>query len=170
MSQEITENGRKTPTSTLNSSFDYQCTTPTKNNDNSTSHIIDNNNCNNNNNNELKNQIERKNDLTTPDNNHNNNNNSNHESSLSSSLLSSSSLSNRPIDVNAWTVEHVQQWLLDEGFPREAEAFYQQEIDGTCLLLMKRMDVLTELGIKLGPAVKIYERIKRFQSQCGSPT
>ncbi|XP_018644171.1 phd finger protein, putative [Schistosoma mansoni] len=77
---------------------------------------------------------------------------------------------NRPTDVSIWSVDHVQQWLLEEGFPREAEAFYQQEIDGTCLLLMKRMDVLTELGIKLGPAVKIYERIKRFQSQCGSPT
>ncbi|CAH8515731.1 unnamed protein product [Schistosoma turkestanicum] len=77
---------------------------------------------------------------------------------------------NRPTDVSIWSVDHVQQWLLEEGFQREAEAFYQQEIDGTCLLLMKRMDVLTELGIKLGPAVKIYERIKRFQSQCGSPT
>lgn len=81
-----------------------------------------------------------------------------------------SSNTNRPTDVSIWSVDHVQQWLLEEGFPREAEAFYQQEIDGTCLLLMKRMDVLTELGIKLGPAVKIYERIKRFQSQCGSPT
>ncbi|CAH8573505.1 unnamed protein product [Schistosoma bovis] len=81
-----------------------------------------------------------------------------------------SSNTNRPADVSIWSVDHVQQWLLEEGFPREAEAFYQQEIDGTCLLLMKRMDVLTELGIKLGPAVKIYERIKRFQSQCGSPT
>ncbi|TGZ63717.1 hypothetical protein CRM22_006765 [Opisthorchis felineus] len=76
----------------------------------------------------------------------------------------------RPPDVRAWSVEHVREWLLEEGFPREAEAFCQQEIDGACLLLMKRMDVLTELGIKLGPAVKIYERIKRLQSGCTSPT
>ncbi|OON23625.1 PHD-finger, partial [Opisthorchis viverrini] len=76
----------------------------------------------------------------------------------------------RPPDVRAWSVEHVREWLLEEGFPREAEAFFQQEIDGACLLLMKRMDVLTELGIKLGPAVKIYERIKRLQSGCTSPT
>ncbi|CAH8525831.1 unnamed protein product [Dicrocoelium dendriticum] len=76
----------------------------------------------------------------------------------------------RPLDIRAWTVEHVREWLLEEGFPREAEAFFQQEIDGACLLLMKRMDVLTELGIKLGPGVKIYERIKRLQSRCTSPT
>ncbi|KAF6769208.1 hypothetical protein AHF37_11989 [Paragonimus kellicotti] len=76
----------------------------------------------------------------------------------------------RPDDVRAWSVDHVRDWLLEEGFSREAEAFSQQEIDGACLLLMKRMDVLTELGIKLGPAVKIYERIKRLQSRCTSPT
>ncbi|THD28717.1 putative Phd finger protein [Fasciola hepatica] len=75
----------------------------------------------------------------------------------------------RPEDIRAWSVEHVRDWLLEEGFHREAEAFFQQEIDGACLLLMKRMDVLTELGIKLGPAVKIYERIKRLQSRCSSP-
>lgn len=75
----------------------------------------------------------------------------------------------RPDDIRAWSVEHVRDWLLEEGFPREGDAFFQQEIDGACLLLMKRMDVLTELGIKLGPAVKIYERIKRLQSRCSSP-
>ncbi|VDP75679.1 unnamed protein product [Echinostoma caproni] len=75
----------------------------------------------------------------------------------------------RPEDIRAWSVEHVRDWLLEEGFHRESEAFFQQEIDGACLLLMKRMDVLTELGIKLGPAVKIYERIKRLQSRCSSP-
>lgn len=72
-------------------------------------------------------------------------------------------------DIRLWSVENVRDWLLEENFPREAEAFFQQEIDGACLLLMRRMDVLTELGIKLGPAVKIYERIKRLQSQCSSP-
>ncbi|KAK4470593.1 hypothetical protein MN116_006133 [Schistosoma mekongi] len=106
------------------------------------------------NNKEIKNEIGNTNESNTVT-------SENHEVSLTN---------NRPIDVSIWSVDHVQHWLLEEGFPREAEAFYQQEIDGTCLLLMKRMDVLTELGIKLGPAVKIYERIKRFQSQCGSPT
>ncbi|CAH8580266.1 unnamed protein product [Heterobilharzia americana] len=108
----------------------------------------------------LKNGTEAKKDIDIMDNDDDDGvNDDNHES-----------ISTRPNDVSVWSVDHVQQWLLEEGFPREAEAFYQQEIDGTCLLLMKRMDVLTELGIKLGPAVKIYERIKRFQSQCGSPS
>lgn len=34
----------------------------------------------------------------------------------------------------------------------------QQEIDGKSLLLMQRSDVLTGLSIRLGPALKIYER------------
>lgn len=33
-----------------------------------------------------------------------------------------------------------------------------QEIDGKSLLLMQRSDVLTGLSIRLGPALKIYER------------
>lgn len=35
---------------------------------------------------------------------------------------------------------------------------HQQEIDGKSLLLMQRSDVLTGLSIRLGPALKIYER------------
>lgn len=34
----------------------------------------------------------------------------------------------------------------------------KQEIDGKSLLLMQRNDVLTGLSIRLGPALKIYER------------
>ena len=34
----------------------------------------------------------------------------------------------------------------------------RQEIDGKSLLLMQRSDVLTGLSIRLGPALKIYER------------
>ncbi|BHF59786.1 Sterile alpha motif [Sparganum proliferum] len=72
----------------------------------------------------------------------------------------------RPEDVKAWTVSEVSDWLTEEGFTKEAETFAQQDIDGASLILMKRMDVFTELGIKLGPAVKIYERIKRLQATC----
>lgn len=65
--------------------------------------------------------------------------------------------------MRTWSVQDVHDWLVREGFSREAQAFKEQEIDGACLLLMKRMDVLTGLGIKLGPAVKIHSRILRFQ-------
>ena len=38
-----------------------------------------------------------------------------------------------------------------------------QEIDGPSLLLMRREDVLSTLGIKLGPALKIYVKVKKIQ-------
>lgn len=59
----------------------------------------------------------------------------------------------------------MSDWLLEQGnFEKEADAFRQQDIDGACLMLLKRMSVLTDVGIKLGPAVKIFDRIKRLQS------
>lgn len=78
--------------------------------------------------------------------------------------------SSRPNDVKSWSVDHVSDWLIEQGFVREADSFLQQDIDGACLMLLKRMDVLTDVGIKLGPAVKIFERIKQLQNACLSPS
>ncbi|XP_065130469.1 sterile alpha motif domain-containing protein 1 isoform X2 [Paramisgurnus dabryanus] len=60
-----------------------------------------------------------------------------------------------PID---WTVADVASYFTAAGFPEQALAFRTQEIDGKSLLLMQRSDVLTGLSIRLGPALKIYER------------
>ncbi|XP_054897449.1 sterile alpha motif domain-containing protein 1-like [Poeciliopsis prolifica] len=60
-----------------------------------------------------------------------------------------------PVD---WTVSDVVSYITAVGFPEQAAAFRTQEIDGKSLLLMQRNDVLTGLSIKLGPALKIYER------------
>lgn len=38
-----------------------------------------------------------------------------------------------------------------------------KEIDGQSLLLLKRLDVLTGLSFKLGPALKIYKHVSRLQ-------
>ncbi|XP_061604765.1 sterile alpha motif domain containing 1a [Phyllopteryx taeniolatus] len=57
-----------------------------------------------------------------------------------------------------WTVADVASYFADAGFPEQALAFRTQEIDGKSLLLMQRSDVLTGLSIRLGPALKIYER------------
>ncbi|XP_061702817.1 sterile alpha motif domain containing 1a [Syngnathoides biaculeatus] len=57
-----------------------------------------------------------------------------------------------------WTVADVAGYFADAGFPEQALAFRTQEIDGKSLLLMQRSDVLTGLSIRLGPALKIYER------------
>ncbi|KAM3864600.1 sterile alpha motif domain-containing protein 1 [Diretmus argenteus] len=60
-----------------------------------------------------------------------------------------------PVD---WTVSDVVSYFTEAGFPEQAVAFRTQEIDGKSLLLMQRNDVLTGLSIRLGPALKIYER------------
>ncbi|KAL7852219.1 hypothetical protein SRHO_G00180040 [Serrasalmus rhombeus] len=60
-----------------------------------------------------------------------------------------------PVD---WTVADVASYFTAVGFPEQALAFRTQEIDGKSLLLMQRNDVLTGLSIRLGPALKIYER------------
>ncbi|XP_051993877.1 sterile alpha motif domain-containing protein 1-like [Xyrauchen texanus] len=57
-----------------------------------------------------------------------------------------------------WTVADVASYFTAAGFPEQALAFRTQEIDGKSLLLMQRNDVLTGLSIRLGPALKIYER------------
>lgn len=44
-----------------------------------------------------------------------------------------------------------------------------QEIDGHSLLLMKRIDVLTSLKLKLGPALKIYRHIVKLQVRRDDP-
>ena len=74
--------------------------------------------------------------------------------------------SHRPEDVRLWTVNHVAEWLREQGnFEKEAELLRQQDIDGTSLLLLKSMSVITAVGIKIGPAVKIFERIKRLKAR-----
>ncbi|XP_078091248.1 sterile alpha motif domain-containing protein 1-like [Mustelus asterias] len=63
----------------------------------------------------------------------------------------------KSIDPTEWSIADVVNYFKEAGFPEQAGAFEDQEIDGKSLLLMKRNDVLTGLAIKLGPALKIYE-------------
>lgn len=39
-----------------------------------------------------------------------------------------------------------------------------KEIDGASLLLLQRNDVLSRFGLKLGPAMELYQRIVALQS------
>ncbi|XP_022252375.1 transcription intermediary factor 1-alpha-like isoform X2 [Limulus polyphemus] len=67
-------------------------------------------------------------------------------------------------DAKDWTIDDVENFFTHIGFPEQAPAFREQEIDGKSLLLMKRSDVLMGLSIKLGPALKIYNHVKRLQT------
>ncbi|XP_022087898.1 histone acetyltransferase KAT6B-like isoform X2 [Acanthaster planci] len=82
---------------------------------------------------------------------------------------SASSGSNRdyPLtDPVEWSIEDVVKYFADHGFPEQSAVFQEQEIDGKSLLLMKRLDVLTGLSLKLGPALKIYNHVMKLQLFC----
>uniref|UniRef100_A0A6J0U7X1 Sterile alpha motif domain-containing protein 1 n=1 Tax=Pogona vitticeps TaxID=103695 RepID=A0A6J0U7X1_9SAUR len=80
--------------------------------------------------------------------------------------FSCTSVKEKPSDPVEWTVADVVDYFTEAGFPEQASAFQDQEIDGKSLLLMQRTDVLTGLSIRLGPALKIYEYHIKVLQQC----
>ncbi|XP_015116588.1 uncharacterized protein LOC107040840 [Diachasma alloeum] len=71
-------------------------------------------------------------------------------------------------DASDWTSEQVYQYFA-RLFPKEAEVFRVQDIDGHSLLLMKRSDVLIGLDLLLGPALKIYRHVLKLQMRRDDP-
>ncbi|XP_068158823.1 uncharacterized protein Lint-O [Drosophila tropicalis] len=83
--------------------------------------------------------------------------------------ITTSSSSVSPVDQFQNT--HVARWSVDEVFdfmakhyPREANVFRYQDIDGASLLLLTRKDVLESFGLKLGPSLRLYELIAALQN------
>ncbi|XP_060528253.1 uncharacterized protein LOC132703150 [Cylas formicarius] len=72
-------------------------------------------------------------------------------------------------DATHWTPAEVSRYFA-KYFPDEARIFQEQEIDGRSLLLLKRMDVLTNLNLQLGPALKIYRRVTMLQVRRDDPS
>uniref|UniRef100_A0A1Y1M3B8 PHD-type domain-containing protein n=1 Tax=Photinus pyralis TaxID=7054 RepID=A0A1Y1M3B8_PHOPY len=71
-------------------------------------------------------------------------------------------------DAKDWTAEEVYNYF-SQYFPDEAIVFKEQEIDGSSLLLMKRMDVISSLKLKLGTALKIYRHVVKLQFRRDDP-
>lgn len=71
-------------------------------------------------------------------------------------------------DASDWTSEQVYQYFA-RLFPKEAEIFRHQDIDGHSLLMMKRSDVLNRLDLLLGPALKIYRHVLKLQVRRDDP-
>ncbi|XP_033221931.1 uncharacterized protein LOC117176048 [Belonocnema kinseyi] len=71
-------------------------------------------------------------------------------------------------DASDWTSEQVYQYFA-RLFPKEAEIFRHQDIDGPSLLMMKRSDVLNGLDLLLGPALKIYRHVLKLQVRRDDP-
>jgi len=72
-------------------------------------------------------------------------------------------------DAKHWTTNQVYQYFSTHFKPELAQVFKDQDIDGQSLLLMKRMDVLTSLSLKLGPALKVYGHVRKLQTRKSHP-
>ena len=62
-----------------------------------------------------------------------------------------------------WSSEDVSVYLKQIGFESEAQCFKEKSVDGKSLLKLSRQDVLSNFGIKLGKAVKIYAYLNDLQ-------
>ncbi|KAH7719624.1 polycomb protein SCMH1-like protein [Aphelenchoides avenae] len=47
---------------------------------------------------------------------------------------------------------------------KAAERFIEHDIDGAALLLLTRTTMLKEMGLKLGPAVKLYKALEKLKA------
>lgn len=69
-----------------------------------------------------------------------------------------------PIDPGTWSVEQVSMFIKKVGFAGYSCVFKDNDVDGEALLLLREEHILNTLGIKLGPALKLFKLIKKLQS------
>ncbi|NXE50201.1 LMBL1 protein, partial [Casuarius casuarius] len=76
-------------------------------------------------------------------------------------------------EVSGLTAKHVAKWTVEEvasfiqrlpGCKEQAAVFREEQIDGEAFLLLNQTDMVKILGIKLGPALKIYNAILMLRS------
>ncbi|KAL0486634.1 SAMD7 [Acrasis kona] len=61
-------------------------------------------------------------------------------------------------NIKSWTKEDVAKWLRVNNFPQYADKFYENDIDGEALVLLNQ-ETLTSLGVSIGNAAKIHNRV-----------
>ncbi|KAM8721518.1 hypothetical protein ACLKA7_007406 [Drosophila subpalustris] len=65
--------------------------------------------------------------------------------------------------VQTWNVDQVVSYV-EKFYPQESNIFKVQEIDGAALMVLTRQDIIDRFGLKLGPALRLYELILSLQS------
>ncbi|XP_071502837.1 uncharacterized protein [Diadema antillarum] len=69
-------------------------------------------------------------------------------------------------DPGSWSVEHVATFIRTlPGCGDYAEQFHSQEIDGQALMLLKEDHLMTAMNMKLGPALKIINKINTLKDK-----
>ncbi|XP_030567988.1 uncharacterized protein LOC115767797 [Drosophila novamexicana] len=71
--------------------------------------------------------------------------------------------------VQTWNVDEVVSYV-EKYYPREADVFKTQEIDGAALMVLTRQDIIDRFGLKLGPALRIYELVLALQNSVDDVT
>lgn len=63
----------------------------------------------------------------------------------------------------SWSIDDVVAFIGGvPGCAKHAEAFRSQEIDGEALLLLDVDQLVARLGMKLGPAAKVWARLSKL--------
>lgn len=75
---------------------------------------------------------------------------------LDKATITDEDLTDNPLK---WSVDDVCTYLVKFCDEETTAKFYAQKIDGEALLMICQKDLVTLLDIKVGPAVKIYNRI-----------
>ncbi|KAH8289978.1 hypothetical protein KR054_011308, partial [Drosophila jambulina] len=71
--------------------------------------------------------------------------------------------SDRP-PISSWSVEEVSNFIRElPGCQDYVDDFFQQEIDGQALLLLKENHLVNAMGMKLGPALKIVAKVESMK-------
>lgn len=66
-------------------------------------------------------------------------------------------------DVTDWSVAQVAEFVSECGFEQCAGQFRACHIDGPALKLLSKQDVVDYMGLKLGPAIKLYNYVRLLQ-------
>lgn len=69
------------------------------------------------------------------------------------------------VDCLKWTVDDVAEFLRVNDCPAHANAFIDKDITGDKMLKLTNNEIITMIGLKVGPALKIYDLIQQLRSK-----
>lgn len=69
------------------------------------------------------------------------------------------------VDCLNWTVDDVAEFLRVNDCPAHANAFINKDITGDKMLKLTNNEIITMIGLKVGPALKIYDLIQQLRSK-----
>ena len=81
--------------------------------------------------------------------------------------LTDKSLTSSQRHPDTWSVDDVLTFLEENGCAELMTMFKQQAVDGHALLLLERDVLVVLMGIKVGPAVKVYQQISALKRKWG---